>query len=573
MAELPIEATSSSSSPLENLFPGSRMLSGFARLPVVRQASLLLLLAATVALGFSIVLWMKEPNYRTLTGVVTPQQINEVTHLLQAKNIPYKLDEKSGALLVAGDRIHEARMEMAGADVLPGDQKGYEILDGDQGFGVSQFMETTRYRRSLEGELARSVTSINSVRQARVLLAIPKNTIFLRDQRRPTASVSVTLTPGRQLSSDQVNAIMNLVAGAVPSLSAGDVTVIDQSGHLLSAELRQEGFQQTKHQLDYVRQLEKGLQGKIRNILVPMVGANRFTAEVAADVDFTWVEQTEELFNPDLAALRSEQTLEEKRTGGETGGGVPGALSNQPPGNATIPENVENAAAGLNRNSFPSKSKTQATRNFELDRTISHTRHQVGELQRVTVSVVVDDIPVNGEGADAETKYVPWKDLDLERLTLLVKNAIGYDPSRGDMVSVLNSPFVEERAEPIIEPPIWTESWFLELVKLGLGGLGLLILVLGLLRPLFRNLSTGPNNSANDAVLAEIRQLKDEKAAQEAQLLQIEMARTSPVVTSDVLPPIKEPEYGRKLETVKALVSENPARVAQVVQHWITADE
>ncbi len=345
MADLPVEIDAGAAATNGS---GGDFLRGYATLPIVRQLGLMLALAATVAVGVSVVLWMRDPDYKPLTGIGSARQASAAADALQAANIPYRLDESSGLLMVPADVLHQARMKIAGVGGLSGDQEGFELLDKDQGFGVSQFMETNLFRRSLEGELARSIQSINAVQHARVHLAIPKSTAFLRDQRTPTASVTVGLAPGQPLTTGQVRAIMNLVAGAVSELTADHVTVVDQNGQLLSGQDDDTAQGGTDRQLKYVQQVESSLRDKVRNILMPTVGANRFTAEVAADVDFTWVEETEELFNPDQPALRSEQTVNEQRVGDASNGGVPGSVSNQPPAVATAPQTLEEAAPGTN---------------------------------------------------------------------------------------------------------------------------------------------------------------------------------------------------------------------------------
>ena len=541
---------------------GGNFLRGYSTLPIVRQLGLMLALAATVAVGVSVVLWMREPDYKPLTGIGSPRQANAAAEALQAANIPYRLDDSSGMLMVPSEVLHQARMKIAGVGGLSGDQEGFELLDKDQGFGVSQFMETNMFRRSLEGELARSIQSINAVQHARVHLAIPKSTAFLRDQRTPTASVTVGLAAGQSLSNGQVRAIMNLVAGAVSELTADHVTVVDQNGQLLSGQDDDTAQGGTDRQFKYVQQVETNLRDKVHNILLPTVGANRFTAEVAADVDFTWVEETEELFNPDQPALRSEQTVNEQRVGDASEGGVPGSVSNQPPAVATAPQTAAEATpAGTNAPSTPSRSRSQATRNFELDRTISHTRHQVGRVTRLTVSVLVDDLPAPGaEGG--QVTYVPWKEADLERLTALVKNAIGYNAARGDTVTVINSPFLEEHMDPVEPIPFWTQTWFIDLVKKVIGGLLVLALVLGLLRPLYRNLSRAGSTVSSDAAMARLVAMRSPNDRQFYANLdggQVGM--------------IGGPSHQAQLATVRGLVAENPARVAQVVKHWVSKDE
>jgi flagellar M-ring protein FliF len=562
MADLPVEIDAGAASSGGSGNSGGDFLRGYSTLPIVRQLGLMLALAATVAVGVSVVLWMREPDYKPLTGIGSPRQANAAAEALQAANIPYRLDDSSGMLMVPSEVLHQARMKIAGVGGLSGDQEGFELLDKDQGFGVSQFMETNMFRRSLEGELARSIQSINAVQHARVHLAIPKSTAFLRDQRTPTASVTVGLAPGQSLSNGQVRAIMNLVAGAVSELTADHVTVVDQNGQLLSGQDDDTAQGGTDRQFKYVQQVETNLRDKVHNILLPTVGANRFTAEVAADVDFTWVEETEELFNPDQPALRSEQTMNEQRVGDASDGGVPGSVSNQPPAVATAPQTLAEAApAGTNAPPTPSRSRSQATRNFELDRTISHTRHQVGRVTRLTVSVLVDDLPAPGAEAGQVT-YVPWKEADLERLTALVKNAIGYNAARGDTVTVVNSPFLEEHLDPVEPVPFWTQTWFVDIVKKVVGGLLVLALVLGLLRPLYRNLSRAGSSVSSDAAMARLVAMRSPNDRQFYAGLE-----------GGQVGMIGGPSHQAQLATVRGLVAENPARVAQVVKHWVSKDE
>jgi len=561
MADLPVEVDAGAGTE-GTRSGGGDFLRGYASLPIVRQLGLMLALAATVAVGVSVVLWMREPDYKPVTGITSPRQANAAAEALQAANIPYRLDDGSGTLMVPSEFLQQARMKIAGAGGLSGDQEGFELLDKDQGFGVSQFMETNMFRRSLEGELARSIMSINGVQHARVHLAIPKSTAFLRDQRAPTASVTVTLAPGQALSTGQVRAIMNLVAGAVSDLTADHVAVVDQNGQLLSGQDDNAEDGGTDRQLKFVQQVESKLREKVHNILLPTVGANRFTAEVAADVDFTWVEETEESFNPDQPALRSEQTMNEQRTGEGSDGGVPGSVSNEPPAVATAPQTAPGAATGAApAPQAPSRTRSQATRNFELDRTISHTRHQVGRVTRLTVSVLVDDLPAPGAEAGQVT-YVPWKEADLERLTALVKNSIGYNAARGDTVTVINSPFLEEHQEPVEPVPFWTQTWFVDIVKKVVGGLLVLALVLGLLRPLYRNLSKAGSSVASDAAMARLVAMRNPNDV-----------RYYGEMDGGQIGVIGGQAHQSQLATVRGLVAENPARVAQVVKHWVSKDE
>ncbi|MDH3641307.1 MAG: flagellar basal-body MS-ring/collar protein FliF, partial [Gammaproteobacteria bacterium] len=429
------------------------------------------------------------------------------------------------------------------------------------GFGVSQFMELARHRRSIEGELARSIATITAVESARVLLATPKSTTFLRDRRKPTASVTVKLRSGLDLNPAQVKGITNLVASAVPEMNADDVAVVDQSGRLLSATEKDAALEQSERQLAYVARIESQLQDKIGNILSPTVGPNRFSAEVSVDVDFTRTEETEELYNPDLLALRSEQRLDEENVGEVPVAGVPGALTNQPP--ETQPSQAGIAAEEQTTNR---SSRSQSTRNYEVDRTISHTRHAVGALSRLTVSVVVDDVMVvNAETGESTSQ--PWSDEELQRLTTLVRSAVGYSASRGDTVSVVNSRFFDEATEVPEAPPFWAESWFFDLLKQVLGAVVLLILVLGLLRPLFRNLSQAGEivkerqTLAHNLALTEMAQHAESGSG----------ALAGPAVGALAGPAGNSADA--KMDTVRGLVQEDPGRVAQVVKHWVSNDE
>jgi flagellar M-ring protein FliF len=520
---------------------------GLGNLPIARQIALMIGLAASVALGFAVVLWSQDVDYRPLTGVVSARQTNEVAQVLSASGIPHRVDPASGMLLVPSERIHEARMKMAGANIVDGSQMGFELLDEKQGFGVSQFMEVARYRRSLEGELARSIASINAVHQARVHLAIPKQTAFLRDQRKPTASVTLALSPGANLDRDQVKAVMNLVAGAVPELDPESVAVIDQRGGLLSGDDADPALERTERQLAYIQRLERNLQGKVASILQTVAGPDRFRAEVNADVDFTAVEQTAESFDPEPRALRSEQNLQETRIGGDVAMGIPGALTNQPPGAGTAPEQAEAEGVELEAPPRPEQSRIQSTRNFEVDRTISHTRQQVGEISRLTVSVVLDEARGGGvDGAAGE----PWSEVELERIAALVRSAVGFREERGDLVTVASSRFVVNAVEPVEAAPFWMESWFLDLSKQILGAIIVLLIVIMVLRPMFRNLS-----KAGDTIKTHTRVTRESQSAGAG-------AHAVPARLED-----------RRLESVRTMVAEQPETVARVVKQWTLANE
>lgn len=546
---------------------GNAFLAGASSLPLAKQFGLLVALAATVAAAVSLVLWMQTPDYRPLTGAISAYETNEVVSVLEAEQIPFRLDERSGMVQVAADRLHEARMKLAGSGAIDGRQLGYELLDQDKGFGVSQFMELANHRRSVEGELARSISTITAVQQARVLVAVPKSTSFLRDRRKPSASVTVSLMPGKELGRDQVSGITNLVAGAIPELEPGAVTVVDQSGRLLSKQDEDSALARSEQQLRYVDRIESSLHGKIATLLRPLVGPDRFAAEVSAEVDFTSVELTEELYNPDLPALRSEQTVEEQRSGAADARGVPGALANQPPAVAQAPEVAagEGAAGAAGNPAGNRRSRAEATRNYELDRTISHTRQSVGNVQRLSVSVLLDDLPAT-DPETGEVTYTPWSEAELERLTASIRSAVGYSAARGDVVSIVNTPFLQTEAVAIEEVPIWQQPWLLNLLKQFFGGLAIVLLLLLVLRPMVRNVSDAARTAASMAAP------QPALAGAAGGLLAADGSAQGEADPAMALLPTGSTPYDAKLDTVRGLVADDPARVAQVVKHWVSED-
>lgn len=543
---------------------GNAFLAGASSLPLAKQFGLLVALAATVAAAVSLVLWMQTPDYRPLTGAISAFETNEVVSVLETEQIPFRLDERSGMVQVPADRIHEARMKLAGSGAVDGRQLGYELLDQDKGFGVSQFMELANHRRSVEGELARSIATITAVQQARVLVAVPKSTSFLRDQRKPSASVTVSLMPGKRLSREQVSGITNLVAGAIPELEPAAVTVVDQSGKLLSKQDEDSALARSEQQLRYADRVERSLHDKIASLLRPLVGADRFAAEVSADLDFTWVELTEELYNPDLPALRSEQTVEEQRSGAADARGVPGALGNQPPAVAQVPEVAGGDAAGGGAGGTQ-RSRAEATRNYELDRTISHTRQSVGRIQRLSVSVLLDDIP-STDPESGEVTYTPWSEAELARITASIRSAVGYSAARGDVVSIVNTPFLQPEAVVVEEVPIWQQPWLLDLLKQFFGGLAIVLLLLLVLRPMVRNVSDAARTAASMSAP------QPALAGASAGMLSSEAAANSESDPNVALLPTGSTAYDAKLDTVRGLVADDPARVAQVVKHWVSED-
>jgi len=542
----------------------SNLVEGFNNLNLVRQIGLMIALAASVAIGFSAVLWTQGEDYRPLYSSLNRLDSSEVVEILEQNGIQFKVDTKSGALLVTSEDIHNARLKLAEVGLPSSSSTGFELLDKEQPLGTSQFMEKARYRRGLEGELARTITSMNAVRASRVHLAIPKRSVFVRDAREPRASVFLELYPGRGITPKQVSAISNLVASSITELQLKNVTVVDQKGNLLSVGEEDPILVKAAKELEYTREIEKKIISRIQALLDPIVGSNRFRAEVAADVDFNQVEQAEEMFNPDLPAVRSEQTVDEQRVGGGVAG-IPGALTNQPPGNAQAPENANDE--GGDGQAQASNSRSQATRNFELDRTMSYTKHQIGKVRRLSVAVVVDDKLVTNP-TTGETKYETWSEVELERLSILVRDAVGYSAIRGDSVNLLNTPFLEDPNlhADVGEPGFWEEDWFRSLIKPIIGLLIILVMVLGLLRPILKTLASSGADAKDDE---EAQQLAALEAAGLGSFDELSDEAVTLTGGATLALPGPEESYEQMLNAVKGLIAEDPGRVSQVIKRWV----
>ncbi len=538
---------------------GSSFLAGFNRLDLLRQAGLLLGLAASIALGFSVVLWSQREDYQPVYPSMQGFDVSELVQVLEAGSVAYRIDPASGVLLVPADRVSAVRLEIAAAGITRDNGYGYEFMDQESSLGTSQFMEQNRYKRSLEGELQRTIASFRHVQSARVHLATPERTVFVRDARKPTASVFLTLLSGRQLTDVQVQAIANLVASSVPSMDPADVTVVDQFGNLLSRRRDNPEFMIAGEQFEYVRRYEETLVGRVNRILLPLLGNGRFTAEVAADIDFTRTEQAAEIFNPDSTVLRSEQSLDERRAGGDIVAGIPGALSNQPPPPAQVPETLDQAQATAAANN--TNTRTQATRNFEVDRTISYTSGDPVSVRRLSVAVVIDE----PEGENV----TPWTADDIERITALVRDAVGYNADRGDSVTVINKQFAQPELAVAEEIALWEQPWFGTALRQGASAVFILILVFGVLMPVLRRLSAvGGDTKAlvaaggNEAAYAELQ----------ADGTRIREDSVTLSGGDDMLLAGPSDSYERQLSAIKGLVAQDPARVAQVVKNWISND-
>ncbi|MES9958523.1 MAG: flagellar basal-body MS-ring/collar protein FliF [Sedimenticola sp.] len=527
--------------------------------PLVRQLVAWIGFAASVALGITIALWSWTPNYSLLYGGLSQQDAVEVVAALQQTGVDYKVDDATGAVMVPSGKLDEVRLNLAGQGLPRSNTVGFELLQQETGFGTSRALEAARFHRALEGELARTIGTLNSVSSARVHLATPKQSVFVRKRKTPSASVVVSLYSGRSLEKGQVDSIVHMVASSVPELDPSRVTVVDQRGRLLSGKGDSREMILSANQFEYTKQLEQHFRQRIEDILTPVLGLGNVRAEVTADVDFTITEQTEERFNPDATALRSEQINEQSSRSAGGAQGVPGALSNQPPAAGTAPEVAGGEeAAGEGGGSGPLSASKRATRNYELDKTISHTRLSTGNLRRLSVAVVVDDKSVVGDdGAVSRVERTPE---EISRLTQLVRDSIGFNAQRGDSVQVLNVSFLAPPTpEPLPEVPIWEQAWVWDLAKQVGGVILVLVLILFVLRPTMKRLTAVPAQPE-----------LPEGAAGVAGAAGAAGALAGGEEDSLQLP---GPErYEDTLDAARRMVQDDPKRVAQVVKQWVAED-
>lgn len=541
---------------------------GFQRLPALRQVGLMIGLAASVALGVAVVLWSQKPNYTLLYANLGSKDAGQVVDALQKAGIAYQVDQTTGAIMVESSKIQHARMQLASDGLPEGGTMGFEMLQKDQGFGTSQFIETARFQHALESELGRTIATLKGVESARVHLAVPKRSVFLRERADPTASVMLHLYSGRSLEEEQVSAIVHLVSSSVPHLAAGNVTVVDQRGNLLSDGGDEEGVSRTSSQFSYNRKLEATYSDRIRQLLEPLVGAGRVRATVNANLDFTVTERTQETYNPDLPALRSEQTSEDRSANANGPSGVPGALANRPPETGTLadPQNPAAVQGEAPAASLPTSSSKRSVRNYELDKTISHTRLATGTIRRLSIAVVIDDKQTVDENDEPVTG--PWSDAELARFTTLVKEVVGFDVQRGDSVNVINSSFVPlPDAEPLPEPGLLEQPWIWDVAKQAAGVLGLLVVVFGVLKPVMRSLAVkgGQSLPAATAMVAVGADGTPQAVGED----QLSLSGANPQQ-----PQLEGPRagYQQNLEMARGVVNEDPKRVAQVVKNWVNED-
>lgn len=539
-------------------------LQGFARMPLQQKLGVMVGAAALAAIVIGAFLWSRQPDYTVLFAGVTERDGGAIIAALQQRNVPYRFTEGGQAILVPANVVHDVRLQLASEGLPRGGQIGFELMDGAK-LGLSQFQEQITYQRALEGELGRSIQSLAAVRSARVHLALPKQTGFLRDDQKPSASVLVDLYSGRGLDAAQVAGIVHLVAASVPQLTPAAVSVVDQNGALLSQQgdpLRTAGLDPT--QLKYVRELEDSYVKRIEALLVPITGPGNFRAQVTADVDFSQVEQTAETYRPnqtpDAAVIRSQQTSEATNREASVGG-VPGALTNQPPVPATAPITQPAAAAGATAaGGPPTSSRRDTTTNYEVDKTIRHIRQPVGAVKRLSVAVVLNHR--SEAGADGKTTSTPIGADQMAQIQALVREAVGYSQERGDTINVANLAFSTPALAPVEEAPWWKNPELIALAK-ALGRWLLFALLaayayFALLRPFLRYLAKRGEVAA-----------EHERALLEAQVAQLGAAGGAlphPGATG-------ARGFDDKLTQARELARQDPKLVANVIKDWVGSNE
>jgi len=533
---------------------------GFAQTAAGQNMFLMIGAAAVVAIMAAVWMWGRQPDYRVLFSNFSDKDGGAIVNSLEQMNIPYKFAEGGGAILVPAAQVYDARLKLASQGLPKGGGVGFELME-NQKLGVSQFLEQVNFQRALEGEMARSIQSIAAVQTARVHLALPKASVFVRDQQKPTASVLLNLHPGRTLDQQQVSAIVHLVASSVPDLPSKNVTVVDQNGTLLSANDKPAGTNGLDpSQLKYVQELQQNIARRIESIITPIVGLNNVRAEATADVDFSHSEQAAETYKPNqtpsAAAIRSQQSSESQSANGGAASGVPGALSNQPPAPATAPL-VAAAPAPGNAAAAPAASagnvQKDTTVNYELDKTIRYVQQPMGGLKRLSVAVVVNY--KRGTDKDGKPAMKPLTDAEKTQITDLVKEAMGFNKERGDSLNVVNSRFAVAEKEAIVELPIWKRPETLELsLQIGkylVAGIVLLYLFFAVLKPTLNKLSSG---------------IRVQPALSDHSDTVVQLGHAEPMNS--------QPRgYQDNLEAAKQLARQDPKVVAGIVKTWVGTNE
>lgn len=525
--------------------------------------------AAAIAVIIALVLWAKTPDYKVLYSNLADQDGGAIVTQLTQMNVPYRFSDNGSAIEVPADKVYDLRLRLAQQGLPKGGAVGFELLDQEK-FGISQFSEQVNYQRALEGELARTIETLGPVKNARVHLAMPKPSLFVREQKSPSASVTLSLEPGRALDEGQISAVVHMVSSAVAGLPPGNVTLVDQGGHLLT-QSNTAGRDLNDAQLKYAMDVESRFQRRIESILAPIVGSGNVHAQVTAQIDFANKEKTEEQYRPNSdpsqAAVRSRQLNQSEQVNGRNPGGVPGALSNQPapPNNAPIANAPQNNAAnapqqnqttsmGGSTPTGSSNTQRDETTNYEVDRTILHTKLNVGDIQRLSVAVVVNYRQLT------DGKPLPLTTEQMKQIENLTREAMGYSDTRGDTLNVVNSPF-SATEETSLELPFWKQQAFFEMLMSAGRWLVVLIVAWLLWRKLVRPLIQRKVEVQQTQVAAQ-RQRAEEEDAVSVRLTKDEQQQQRKVnqkLSAEVMS-----------QRIREMSDNDPRVVALVIRQWMS---
>ena len=527
---------------------------------MVRQITLIIALVICVAIAVFILIWAHEPDYRPLATMETQELIETLDYLDQAR-IDYRLE--GNTVYVSSEEYQRIKLGMTRQGITQGDAAGVDIIMQDMGFGVSQRVEKVRLKHAREQQIASTIEEMTAVARAKVLLALPKENVFARREKKASATVVVTTRRGSMISSGEVNSIVDIVASAVQGLEPDRVTVTNSNGRLLNSGSQGAESARSRKEYELEKKRESAYIEKIDSILIPVLGFGNYTAQADVTMDFTSVEQTQRSYNPDLPAIRSEMTVEDNSIGGVIAG-IPGALTNQPPLDSNIPERASTSST----QQTPGRSHKEETRNYELDTTVSHTKQQVGMIRRLSVSVALDY--VTSIAADGTESIAPRAQSELLDIRRLLQGGIGFDVTRGDSLEVVSIPFNREGEIPLVEIPFWEDPKFLPLIKLGGGIFIIALLILVVIRPMVRKLINPNDIKADEFDADEGLDLGDDTIS----LLAEEFDESQVGFAADgtfMLPDLHKDED--VLKAVRALVANEPELSSQVVKNWMMLDD
>ncbi|QJQ04860.1 flagellar M-ring protein FliF [Undibacterium piscinae] len=547
-----------------------------------REFALILSIAAAVTLAIMVGVWMwsQTPDYKVLFSNFNDRDGGAIVASLQQMNVPYKYSEGGIAILVPANQVHDARLKLASQGLPKGGNVGFELME-NQKLGISQFLEQVNFQRALEGELARSIQAVSSVQTARVHLAIPKSSVFIREQQKPTASVLLNLYPGRALDQQQVSAILHLVASSVPELASTNVTIVDQNGNLLSDPSKHViGNNLDPSQLKYVQEFQQNIVKRIESIISPIVGARNVRAEATADIDFSRSEQAAESYRPnsppESSTVRSQQSSESYNKNANPSG-IPGALSNQPPAPATAPITASGVAQSGSASNAGLMQKDSTT-NYEVDKTIRYTQQPMGGVKRISVAVVINYKNETDKNGKVTSRALT--EIEKNQISDLVKEAMGYSKERGDTLNVVNSPFAGPEKEVIADIPFWKQADSVqtgkELGKYLLTALLLLYLFFGFLKPMLYKImgketkkerlarETAEKAAAQEAAAAaESKEEAEEDRNEDGSIVSLSRdANGHPIKPMSA--------YEINLDMAKQLAASDPKIVANVIKTWIS---